>query len=99
MSETAGPARAGSIYDLGYRRYEGLRLGRGAAIRALAADSFRTTYGIGHGGRAKVAPIILGVLAILPAVIVVGVLTIAARLGASEPFESAVPLGYDTYYR
>src|SRR5439155_739646 len=59
MSETAGPARAGSIYDLGYRRYEGVRLGRGAAIRALAADSFRTTYGIGHGGRAKVAPIIL----------------------------------------
>ena len=50
MSETAGPARAGSIYDLGYRRYEGVRLGRGAAIRALAADSFRTTYGIGHGG-------------------------------------------------
>jgi len=99
MSQTVGPTRVGSIYDLGYRRYEGARLGRAAAIGALAADSFRTTYGIGHGGRAKVAPIVLGVLAILPAVIVVGVLTIAARIGAREPFESAVPLGYDTYYR
>jgi len=98
---TAPPAgRTGSIYDLGYRRYEGPRLGRGAAMRALVSDSFRTSYGIGHGGRAKVAPIILGALAILPAVVVVGVLTLAARIGApSDPFEAAVPLGYDTYYR
>jgi len=98
---TAPPAgRTGSIYDLGYRRYEGPRLGRGAAMRALVSDSFRTSYGIGHGGRAKVAPIILGTLAILPAVVVVGVLTLAARTGApSDPFEAAVPLGYDTYYR
>jgi ABC-2 type transport system permease protein len=99
MTEVTGPARPGSIYDLGYRRYEGVRLGRGHAIRALAADSFRTSYGIGHGGRAKVAPIIFGALAILPAVIVVGILTLGARLGAREGFESAVPLGYDTYYR
>ncbi len=96
-----GPAspRAGSIYDLGYRRYEGPRLGRGYAIRSLLVDSFRTTYGLGHGGRAKVAPLIFGALAILPAVIVVGVLTLAARIGAREQFEAASPVNYDTYYR
>jgi len=65
----------------------------------MATDSFRTAYGIGHGGRAKIAPVIFGILAILPAIIVVGVLTLAVKIGAREPFENAVPLGYDTYYR
>jgi ABC-2 type transport system permease protein len=92
-------ARAGSIYDLGYRRYEGARLGRAHAVRTLIADSFRTTYGLGHGGRAKVAPLIFGAMAILPAVIVVGVLTLASRLGAREAFEEASPISYDSYYR
>ena len=99
MTDATGPARAGSIYDLGYRRYEGARLGRSHAIRSLVVDSFRTAYGIGHGGRAKIAPIVFGALAILPAVIVVGILTLAARLGAREQFETATPLGYETYYR
>lgn len=100
MTETPAPTiRTGNIYDLGYRRYEGPRLGRSHAIRALVIDSFRTTYGIGRGLRAKVAPVVFGALAILPAVIVVGVLTLAARLGAREQFEAASPIGYDTYYR
>jgi ABC-2 type transport system permease protein len=109
MTDATGPTplptavtasgRGGSIYDLGYRRYEGPRLGRPSAVRALTIDSFRTAYGIGHGGRAKVAPIVLGALAILPAVVVLGVLTLATRLGAREQLEAATPIGYDTYYR
>jgi ABC-2 type transport system permease protein len=91
--------RAGSIYDIGYRRYEGPRLGRGHAIRTLVLDSFRTTFGIGHGGRAKIAPIVLAALAVLPAIIVVGFLSLAAKLGAQGELENASPLGYDTYYR
>ncbi len=99
MTETTTPVvRAGSIYDLGYRRYEGPRLGRAHAIRSMVIDSFRTAYGIGHGGRAKVAPVVLGAMAILPAIVVVGILTLAARLGAREQFESASPIDYDTYY-
>ena len=109
MTDAAGPTplptavtasgRGGSIYDLGYRRYEGPRLGRAYAVRSLTIDSFRTAYGIGHGGRAKVAPVVLGALAILPAVVVLGVLTLATRLGAREQLEAATPIGYDTYYR
>ena len=59
----ASPANVGptgSIYDIGYRRYEGPRLGRGHAIRSLFTHSLRSTFGIGRGGRAKIAPIILG---------------------------------------
>jgi ABC-2 type transport system permease protein len=91
--------RAGSIYDLGYRRYEGARLGRAAAIRALVTHSFRTTYGIGRGGRAKIAPFIFGGMAVLPAVIVVGVLTIAARMGVDREFErTPAIIGYANYF-
>lgn len=94
----ASVARTGNIYDLGYRRYEGPRLGRAYAVRSLIVHSFRTTYGIGRGGRAKVAPIALGALAILPAVLVVGALTLAARLGFQDEFEGASPINYESYF-
>jgi ABC-2 type transport system permease protein len=90
--------RAGSIYDLGYRRYEGPRLGRAHAIRSLVVHSFRTTFGIGRSGRAKAAPFILGALAILPAVIIVGGLTIAARFGFDRQLDNAELIGFDNYY-
>jgi ABC-2 type transport system permease protein len=98
---TAPPpiTRSGNIYDLGYRRYEGARLGRAHAIRALVTHSFRTTYGIGRGGRAKIAPFIFGGMAVLPAVIVVGVLTIAARIGVDREFErTPAVIGYANYF-
>jgi ABC-2 type transport system permease protein len=91
--------RAGNIYDLGYRRYEGARLGRAHAIRSLVTHSFRTTYGIGRGGRAKIAPFVFGGMAVLPAVIVVGVLTIAARIGVDREFErTPAIIGYANYF-
>jgi ABC-2 type transport system permease protein len=98
-ASTATPtARAGNIYDLGYRRYEGPRLGRAYAIRSLVVDSFRSAYGLGRGGRAKIAPIVLGAMAIAPAIIIVGVLTFAARLGVQRELEDATPISYDSYF-
>lgn len=96
---TTAATATGSIYDLGYQRYEGPRLGRAYAIRSLMLDSFRTAYGIGRGGRAKIAPVVLGLFAILPAIIVVGALAITSQLGGRGRFENAIPLGYDSYYR
>ena len=90
---------AGSIYDIGYRGYDGPRLGRAHAIRSLFTHSLRTTFGIGRGGRAKVAPFIFGGLAILPAVALVGVLTLAARFGAGDEIAASSPIRYDTYFR
>lgn len=89
---------AGSIYDIGYRRYEGPRLGRAHAIRSLFAHSLRSSFGIGRGGRAKIAPIVLGVIALIPAVAMVGMLTIVARFGVGEAFVSRSPIRYDTYF-
>jgi ABC-2 type transport system permease protein len=98
VAAAGASARSGSIFDLGYRRYEGPRLGRAYAIRSLVVDTFRGSYGLGRGGRAKVAPIALGAIAILPAIIFIGVLTLAARLGIQRELESATPLGYDGYF-
>jgi ABC-2 type transport system permease protein len=98
MSATPPITRAGSIYDLGYRRYEGPRLGRAHAIRSLIVHSFRTTYGLGRSGRAKAAPVIFGAMAILPAVIIVGGLTIAARFGFDRQLDDAELIGFNNYY-
>jgi len=89
---------AGSIYDLGYQRYEGQRLGRAAAIRSLYAHSLRSSFGIGRGGRAKIAPIILGIIVLIPAVAIVAAMTIFARFGGGEDgFAVQSPIRYDTY--
>jgi ABC-2 type transport system permease protein len=88
----------GSIYDIGYRGYEGPRLGRAHAVRSLFMHSLRTAYGIGRGGRAKIAPFVLGGIAVLPAVAIVGILTLAARFGAGERFVDNSPIRYDTYF-
>ena len=69
----AASSATGSIYDLGYRKYEGPRLGRRHAARALFGHSLRVSYGIGRGGRAKIAPIVLGGIAIIPAIVGIGV--------------------------
>lgn len=93
----SGPG--GSIYDLGYQGYEGPRLGREAAIRALFWHTIRSCYGIGRGGRAKIAPFVLGALALLPAVVGVGIAALAAQSGdIRDIVESASPIRYATYY-
>jgi ABC-2 type transport system permease protein len=90
--------RAGSIYDLGYRRYEGPRLGRAHAIRSLIGHSFRSTYGIGRGGRSKIAPFVFGAMAVLPAVIIVGALVIASRFGAGRAIDQMQVVGFGNYF-
>jgi len=97
-TDSASSARTANIYDLGYRRYEGPRLGRAYAIRSLVFDSFRSAYGIGRGGRSKIAPIVFGAMAVLPAIIIVGVLTLATRLGVRDQLEKAALISYDGYF-
>jgi ABC-2 type transport system permease protein len=72
----AGSA-TGSIFDLGYHGYDGPRLGRRHAISALFTQSLKWTFGIGRGGRAKIAPFALAALTLLPAIIAVGIQAIA----------------------
>lgn len=100
---TSGSAPAsgpgGSIYDLGYQSYDGPRLGRRSAVRALFAQTVRACFGIGRGGRAKIAPFGLAALAILPAVLAVGFSALAAQAGpAGGAIEDASPIRYESYH-
>jgi ABC-2 type transport system permease protein len=71
-------ARGGSIYDLGYRRYDGPRLGRQHAVMALYLYSLRGAFGIGRRTSSKIIPIIITVIAFLPALIQLGVAAIVS---------------------
>ena len=60
--------RAGAIHDLGYRRYEGARMGRRHAIVSLYVHGLRSAFGLGRRTRSKLFPMGLALLAALPAI-------------------------------
>jgi len=90
----AGSA-TGSIFDLGYHGYDGPRLGRRHAIATLFAHSLKWTFGIGRGGRAKVAPFALAGLTLLPALLAVGIRALAGP--AAERMTPITPQNYLTF--
>lgn len=47
---------AGTVFDIGYQRYDGPREGRQRARVAVFKDGVRTALGLGRGPRAKVLP-------------------------------------------
>jgi ABC-2 type transport system permease protein len=86
---TAPQNTAGVIHDIGYRHYEGPRLGRRHIVWALYTDTLRGAYGFGRAARSKVVPLSLFALMCLPALIMA---IFAAVTKAKE-----LPLGYDEY--
>ena len=65
-NQPAATSPAGSIYDLGYRHYEGVRHGRLYAMWSLYVESLRGVWGFGRPTTAKAAPfIILGIYSLL----------------------------------
>jgi ABC-2 type transport system permease protein len=66
-------ARTGSIYDLGYRTYDGVRLGRRHAFLSLYWYTLRGAFGIGRRTSSKIIPVIITVIAFFPAIIQLGV--------------------------
>jgi ABC-2 type transport system permease protein len=60
---------AGVIHDLGYRGYDGPRLGRAQIVRALTWHSFRSAFGIGRGVKSKIVPLLTFIAMCLPALV------------------------------
>jgi ABC-2 type transport system permease protein len=93
-----GQESTGSIYDLGYQGYDGPRLGRIAVAAALLRQTLAGAYGIGRGGRAKIIPFGLAALALLPAVLAVGIGALIRQAGAPpEAIDEASPIRHETY--
>ncbi|AGL14587.1 ABC transporter permease [Actinoplanes sp. N902-109] len=78
MSETS------VIHDIGYQRYTGPRLGRGAVFGAMYVHGLRAAYGLGRSAKAKIFPWL-----------VVGIVTlVAVILAAVRAQTGLLPLNY-----
>jgi ABC-2 type transport system permease protein len=80
---------AGVIHNIGYRNYQGPRLGRAEIVRALCWYSLRGAFGLGRGAKAKIVPVLTFVVMCAPAVI--SAVVIALSSGHTRP------ISYDTY--
>ena len=90
MPASTGPAGpAGVIHDIGYRSYDGPRLGRPAIVRALTWHSLRAAFGVRRGAKAKIIPVVTFAVMCLPAVVN------AAAVALSG--DHARHVSYDTY--
>jgi ABC-2 type transport system permease protein len=78
---------AGVIHDLGYRGYDGPRLGRAQIVKALTWHSFRSAFGVGRGVKSKIIPLLAVIAMCLPAL----VNAFAVARGSDRLF------GYDVY--
>ncbi|WP_018657551.1 ABC transporter permease [Actinomadura flavalba] len=56
-----------AIHDIGYRHYDGPRLGRGYVRRSLYLHNLRAAWGLGRPARSKVLPFLLAAIVLLPA--------------------------------
>jgi ABC-2 type transport system permease protein len=73
-----------AIHDIGYRRYEGPRLGRPYIWRSLAVDGLRGSYGLGRSAGNKVWPWLLLMIATLPTVIIVVVASLTGGITGGD---------------
>ncbi|MFG2498298.1 ABC transporter permease [Streptomyces sp. NPDC048441] len=92
MAVEQTPAHAGEqtqIHNIGYRNYDGPRLGRSYARRSLFSQSLRGAYGLGRSAKSKVLPMILFAVMCVPAAIMVAV---AVTTKAND-----LPLDYTRY--
>ncbi len=88
----------GSIYDLGYRGYDGPRFGRASVALGLLQQTLKEAFGIGRGGRAKVAPFTLLILNTLPALLAVGFNALTRQAGAADALDEVNPIQHDAYW-
>lgn len=85
----ATPGDQTRIHNIGYRSYDGPRLGRAYARRSLYSQSLRGAYGLGRSAKSKVLPMLLFAVMCVPAAIMVAV---AVATKAHE-----LPLSYTRY--
>jgi len=80
-----------TIHDIGYRHYEGRRLGRAYMTRSLYLHNLRAAYGLGRPARAKVMPFLLAAIMLLPATGSVAAFAITKEAEALIPYAAYAP--------
>ncbi|MFI1157285.1 ABC transporter permease [Streptomyces sioyaensis] len=88
-TSVSGAPGSAYIHNIGYRHYDGPRLGRAYARRSLFSQSLRGAYGLGRSAKSKVLPMVLFAVMCLPAAIMVAV-AVFTKAGK-------LPVGYSGY--
>lgn len=83
----SAPAPGGTVFDIGYRGYDGPREGRRRPRIAVLKDGLRIAFGLGRGGRAKLLPWTFIALLCLIALIMALIAGAADRLGGQGTAE------------
>ncbi|KJY47663.1 MULTISPECIES: ABC transporter permease subunit [unclassified Streptomyces] len=84
------PDTSTQIHNIGYRSYEGARLGRAYARKSLFSQSLRGAYGLGRSAKSKVLPMLLFAVMCVPALIIVAI-------AIAVPGSTSLPIKYTTY--
>jgi ABC-2 type transport system permease protein len=88
----------GTVFDIGYQRYEGPREGRYRARYSVYKDGLKASLGIGRGGRAKILPwLFIGTLLLIGAGFALAAITID-RLAGDGTAESVGLPSHSDYY-
>ncbi|MGI9622676.1 MAG: ABC transporter permease [Acidimicrobiales bacterium] len=82
------------VHDLGYREYDGQRAGVGSAMTTLGIHAGQRVLGLKRSARHKILPVIVIIIAFIPAIVFVGM---AAFLPTSLLEEDILP-SYAEYY-
>jgi ABC-2 type transport system permease protein len=69
------------IHDIGYRHYDGPRLGRPYAVRSLFVHNLRSAYGLGRPAKTKIMPFLLFAIMLLPAAVSVAITAFSSSIG------------------
>ena len=93
-----GSAHGGTVFDIGYQPYTGVREGRSRGRRAIFNDGVRTALGIGRGGRAKILPWFF-IVALSAVGLVLSIVAAAANaMGGPGGAEKAGIPSYSDFY-
>ncbi|HEY2552190.1 MAG TPA: hypothetical protein VGI64_16605 [Streptosporangiaceae bacterium] len=87
----AGASPAGVIHNIGYRAYDGPRLGHGHIVLALCWHSLRSAFGLGRGFKAKVVPVLTLVIMSLPAIVNAAVVAVNTNQKQLVSYGAYVP--------
>ncbi|MGP3634752.1 ABC transporter permease [Streptomyces sp. 24-1644] len=93
MSTETGVMAGGDssrIHNIGYRSYDGPRLGRAYARRSLFSQSLRGSFGLGRSAKSKVLPMLLCGVMCLVALIIVAV-------AIATPNMTKLPIKYTAF--
>lgn len=83
------------IHDLGYREFDGERAGVANAMRSLAVHACQRALGLKRAARHKILPVIVILLAFIPAIVFVG---LAAFLPSSTIIQDNILPDYADFY-